>query len=449
MTGLLLAGLVALAPLHGLAQTANPPGATGAPPLVTADKHVVCRGDTLWDIARRSPAAAGDWRTLQQRNGVAVPELLQPGKVLTLSQAAESERKKLKSSGVNEATAIAASVVELTGTAWITRGKAAQQPLAAGMPVQANDLLVTDRGTFLSLGLADGSRIVMPSSSAVRVVAADGCLTRLELLKGRLESHVEKQNGRQFEVRTRTAGLGVRGTHFRARDEDGVIVAEVIEGGVQVVQVGPVAQTGDEPHSVLLQAGQGVLLSTSAALAPEPLLPPPQWATGPDGTTLRIEPVTGATGYRLQLARDERFFQLVLEARNKAPEFTLPGGLEAAFYYIRVTAFDALQIEGLPGERAIYLAPNGETRSTSSALMADGRVDVRWPAQRGLRYSFELSRATDFDPVLVQEASVFDGVTVGPFSVPGTYYWRSRAVEDAGKAATTGFQGSFDIPPAR
>jgi len=425
----LMAGLVVLATLHAQAQPAS---------SRSADSYVVQPGDTLWGIAiRQNPAAAGDWRTLQQRNGVDVPELLQPGKVLTLSQIAEARRKKpvapTKATGT-------ASVVELTGVAWITRGTEAQQPLAAGMVVQANDVLVTDRGTFLSLGLADGSRVVMPSSSAVRVLAADGLSTRLELLGGRLESHVEKQNGRRFEILTRTAGLGVRGTHFRASDENGVTVAEVIEGGVQVIQ------TRGKRQSVLLQAGQGTLLSATASLMPEPLLSPPQWAANLEGTAVLVSPVAGATGYRLQIARDERFLQLVMEERNEAPAFPLPTGLEAAFYYARVTAFSAHQIEGLPGERVIYLGSNSEPRSVSSMQMADGRVDIRWPAQLGRHHRFELSRAKNFDPVLASETPVFDGVTVGPFNVTGTYYWRSRAIEAAGTAESAVFQGSFDIP---
>jgi ferric-dicitrate binding protein FerR (iron transport regulator) len=78
---------------------------------------------------------------------------------------------------------------------------------------------VTDRSAFLSLALGDGSQVVMPSNSAVPVLTIDGRSSRFELLQGEIESHVEKQNGRRFEVRTRSASLGVRGTHFRVRDE--------------------------------------------------------------------------------------------------------------------------------------------------------------------------------------------------------------------------------------
>jgi len=431
-TRVLMAGLVALVPLHASGQAKTAPN---------ADRYMVQPGDTLWGIANKNEATNGDWRTLQQRNGVGVPELLLPGKVLSLSQIAAQARRK--NPAVTGGATAAANVVELTGVAWITRATGAQQRLEAGMAVQAGDMLVTDSGTFLSLRLADGSRVVMPSSSAIRVLAANGLVTRLELLSGRLESHVEKQHGKQFEIRTRTAGLGVRGTHFRARDEDGVVVAEVVEGAVLVTQ------DGDKAETVLMKAGQGIELSATGLLVPEPLLPPPQWAVNSKKSVLRVVPVAGATGYRLQIARDERFLQLVMEARSEAPEFPLPCGLEAAFYYARVTAFNHRQIEGLPGEHPIYLAPDSKPPTPSFVLMADGQVDIRWPAERGRRYTFELSRTGNFDPVLVNEKSVFDSATVGPFSIPGTYYWRSRAVDDVGTAASTRFQGSFDIPATR
>ena len=66
----------------------------------------------------------------------------------------------------------------------------------------------------------------------MRLLAADGRKTRLELVDGRLESYVEKQKARAFEVRTRTFALGVKGTHFRARADGDAATLEVLDGEV-------------------------------------------------------------------------------------------------------------------------------------------------------------------------------------------------------------------------
>ena len=77
--------------------------------------------------------------------------------------------------------------------------------------MEPGDLLSTGRDGLLTVGFADGSRVVMPSSSSARLIEAHGRHTRMELLNGRIESYVEKQREREFEIRTRTFALGVKG----------------------------------------------------------------------------------------------------------------------------------------------------------------------------------------------------------------------------------------------
>jgi hypothetical protein len=158
----------------------------------TGETHVVRPGETLWSISRQHLGAPLKWPQIQGDNAVPEPTKLQPGQVLQVGQR---------------------QVAELSGTAWITRGVQARQALAVGASVATGDTLETERNTFLSLRLSDGSRVVVPSSSMVRVLSSNARLTRLELLQGRVESYVQKQDGRTFEVQTRTGKLGVRGTH--------------------------------------------------------------------------------------------------------------------------------------------------------------------------------------------------------------------------------------------
>ena len=380
--------------------------------------HVVRPGETLWDISRQHMSTPLRWPELQRGNAVPVPEHLQPGHVLLLG-----------------GSPAVAAVVELAGNAWLKRGNAAPRALAQGAAVRANDVVVTDRGAFLSLGLGDGSRLVMPSSSAVQVMVANGRVTRLQLLDGRVEAHVEKQRGREFEIRNRTAGLAVRGTHFRARNEEGVISAEVIEGEVAV-------SSADRP-ALLLGAASGTLLEGPGALQAQPLLPPPQNAPQ-GGAQAVVVPVTGAVGYRMQLARDDRFLQLAYEERSQQGEFALPKDLQAGFYHLRLTAFDARQLEGMPGDSIVYIGVGAAQAGVRR--MDDGRYEISWPARPGQRYAFELARTPAFAPALVSEPALYGGgALVGPLDMPGRYHWRSREITTSGGEAMV-FEGSFDVP---
>ena len=118
------------------------------------------------------------WPELQRGNDVPVPKHLRPGRVLTLGNLT--------------------AVLDVSGDVLFSRGAGALRPLAVGTTLEPGDMVVTGRDGFLAIGFADGSKTVIPSSSTVRLLAAHGRSTRLELLDGRLESYVEKQKAREL-----------------------------------------------------------------------------------------------------------------------------------------------------------------------------------------------------------------------------------------------------------
>lgn len=415
-----------------------------SPCMSLAQTHVVRPGDTLWGVAKDKLEEPRRWVELQQRNGVDVPRLLQPGKVLDLG-----------------ATTQGAVVAELEGSAWLKR-RNLQQALTVGTVVQPGDVLATQENAFVQLNLADGSRVVLPSGSALRIDSLDGKTIRLHLLEGRVESHVQKQTGqRAFEVRTRSVGLGVRGTHFRVRDEAGVVASEVLEG--EVVAISDAVQGGSgAARQAVLFAGKGATLEGVDSFSVKALLPAPQLLPrtpgNVDSRALLLTPMPLATGYRLQLARDERFLSLVHEQRSTQPQFTLPPQVDDDLYHVRFTAFDQYGLEGVPGDSLISIAPAPQPLvSATVQRLPDGRYEVRWPGTAGSRYRFMLSRQPDFALRLAEDPSVQgSGMVLGPLALPGRYYWRSEEVT----AVPTGngvpgipvpaqrvFGGSFDVPP--
>lgn len=406
-----------------LALTALSGGAPGA-----QETHVVRPGDTLWGISGGHYGRPTRWPELQQRNGVAEPRHLQPGTVLYFSDG--------RLLGADEAMVLA-----VAGEASLRRAGNADRSVARGDAVRAGDVLATAPGGFVTLGLQDGGRSVIPPASEIVIEQVNPAGVRFRLLQGSIESQVRKQrDGQTFEIRTRSVVLGVRGTRFRVSDRAGQVTGEVTEGQVAVRK-----EAGVSP--LLLQARQGVVVAGDAALEARPLLPAPHFSeatlSGAPATIAQVDAVAGAQGYRWRVAQDELFLAPVAEFSSVAPTLPLPAGLESGFYHLRVAALDAAQLEGMPAEQPVYLPePQGGVRR-----MSDGRVEIRWAASSARHYRLELARDPDFSTRVSDLPGLqATGVVIGPFAVGGRYYWRvSEAVEEA-RYGRPFAGGSFDAP---
>jgi len=412
--------LAALALALGLAAPGGLPFAQPA--------HVVKPGETLWGIAGERYGRPARWPEVQQRNGVGEPRRLRPGTVLYFADG--------RVLGDDEAMVLA-----VTGKASRRRSGQAEEALVPGVPVRAGDVVATEAGAFLTLGLQDGSRSVIPAGSAVELERLGRGGVRLRLLRGEIESQVQRQRpGQDFEIRTRSVVLGVRGTHFRVRDREGRATGEVIDGQVAV--------RPDGAAPLLLGAGQGMVLDGAPGRAEaRPLLPAPRFTDASPSpaapATAAVGEVAGARGYHWRIAQDEDFLAPVVEFASVDPALPLPAGLDAGFYHLRVAAVDADRLEGLPGERLFYMPPpQGGMR-----WLPDGRVEIRWAASSARHYRLELSRDPDFAADVTDLKGLqATGAVVGPFAVGGRYHWRVSETSDGEHYGRPFAGGGFDAP---
>jgi len=393
------------------------------------DPHVVRPGETLWGIAGERLDAPLRWPEIQQRNKLGPPRQLQPGTVLTFADG------QLQ-------VANDAAVLGIQGSAWRQREAQEIEPLAPGMLLRAGDVLHTDHDAFVTLSMPDGSKSVLPSNSTLELLSVGPLAIRLKLIKGRIESQVQKlKAGHRFEIRARSVNVGVRGTHFRVRDEDGLLVGEVLAGKVAVRSMNPQGLGLD------LHAGQGAVLAVSGTddgthrlrQRPQALLPGPRLLAPVTRTrTLSVQAITGATEYRAQFARDPDFLQLAYELRESAPQFAVPDRIAGGLYHLRLTAFDADGVEGKPGDEVVYLPDPAEV---TVHIAQDGRVELRWHGLAGGRMRVQIAKDEDLAQPLVDETT-FEGagVRVGPLPRPGRYHWRVSNSE--------GFvtSGNFELP---
>jgi len=387
-----------------------------------ASSYLVRPGDTLWGLARKYMDTAHRWPELQRINAVPVPERLRVGQVLNLGGLA--------------------AVLHVSGSVLLQRASGLEQPLAAGTTLAEGDLLTTGRDGFVTVGFADGSRVVLPSSSSARLIEAHGQRTQLELLNGRAESYVEKQKEREFEIRTRSYALGVKGTHFRVRSEGAEQTLEVLEGKVQATEL-------SGGRSTDVSALQGMPLSV-AGTGPEvrSLLPPPAQRTETDRNTVAAQPVAGAAAYHLQLATDPGFLRLAAESRAQTPRFVLADSLATGFYHTRVSALDAQGIEGQASEGVTFMAPAQAPMASEVHALGNGRWEIRWTTRAGRSHTFALAKTPDFaSPVVVESGTFTSGVTVGPLDGPARYYWRCREQAEGESSLPTEWGGSFETTP--
>ncbi|MEJ7686977.1 MAG: FecR domain-containing protein [Variovorax sp.] len=379
-------------------------------------------GDTLWDISSRYMDNPNRWPQIQRDNAVPAPKRLQPGQVLSLGSMA--------------------ALLAAAGDVAVHRKDIVQRPVGAGFALVPGDVIVTGRDGFVTVGFGDGSRVVVPSSSAFRLLVAHGRSTRLELLDGRLESYVEKQKERDFQIRTRTFALGVKGTHFRARSEAGVATLEVLEGEVLATEI------GGSKRSIATRSGEAALLTEGAGGGVKALLPAPEQHFVEKRDAVAAAPVQGALSYQLQVARDPGFLQLLAEARADDPQFQLPNDLAPGFYHTRLSAFDAQRVEGMAGAGLVFASNGPSPEESKVQRIDDGTYEIRWTPQPGESHTFELARTADFAaPLVIETGSYPNGVTVGPLDAPARYYWRCRVKTEGEPSLQPFLGGSFEAPP--
>lgn len=344
---LLLACTLLSAPAHS-----QPAGALGDDFI-----YRVRQGDTLINLATQYTRNQANWAQLQTLNKVVTPELLPIGLELRIPLSMIPVR------------AAPARVVHVSGQANIG-GKSLQ----TGASVDEGSTVVTSPNGFVTLELADGSKLTLPADGAVelkRLRQFEGtALTDsvIQVQRGSVESTVAPtgQGVGRFEVRTPVAVTGVRGTRFRVQSGAGGVHSEVLEGSVRLQAHAP----GSAPAKpVAVARGFGAAVSNDGSvsgvreLLAAPQLGAPQRAGG-GGWTTAFAPVAGAQGYLVRVSRDADGALPVSSTRFPTNDirFTAPG---PGTYYVSVRAVDDL---GLSGQDAVATFEGANQLMTSFGL---------------------------------------------------------------------------------
>ncbi|OPL11715.1 MAG: hypothetical protein AVO39_05210 [delta proteobacterium MLS_D] len=131
------------------------------------------------------------------------------------------------------------SVTAITGLVEIVGEFHGEKDVRLGDKIYRGDFLHTTKFSRLQITFIDGSIIRMASDSRLRVteyLVDTSCRRgKLDLLSGKIKSAIAALSpGDTFDVRTPSAGFGVRGTSFYAYFSDGISGGATEEGTVHV-----------------------------------------------------------------------------------------------------------------------------------------------------------------------------------------------------------------------
>ncbi|MEP6791426.1 MAG: FecR family protein, partial [Ramlibacter sp.] len=255
--------------------------------------------------------------------------------------------------------------------------------------------LETGPNSSAVIELGDGSRVKLLPRTLAEVIAnrdyamRDASASRstnwfsgaMRLAQGALETAAATIANRAFplEIKTPTSTIGVRGTQFRVAYEDPATRSartEVIEGKVQ-------ADNTEQKTNTEVPAGKGALVNPAQReIAVVNLLPAPDLSAAPAEVlkplgSWPLPSLAGASGYRVQVASDDRFEKIVRDLKLSGVAAVELGSLDIASWYVRVRGTDAQGIEGFDAVKQV--AVKARLRVTDSSMrLENGRTVLRF-----------------------------------------------------------------------
>ncbi len=391
-----------------------------------ADERIAYRvkpGDTLIGLSRTYFRKADDWREVQRINRIANPNRLRIASTMAIPV------RLLRS------TPVELRVDSFTGPVRV-EGSGAPKGASVGLVVDEGSTVRTGPRGFVTLAATGGDTVSLPSQTAVRLVRARRYLIndRLDVLfalaNGRATfSPTPKRDGDRWRVRTPVAVTAVRGTIFRIFHD-----ADEITSGTEVVE-GTVELAGGET-SRPLEEGFGNVAKPSGLLPPEQLLPAPtivdpgRVQTDTE-VTFAIAPVSGASGYRVQVARDAGFLDVVAQDVTDRPEASFED-IGNGTYFVRSMAIAESGLEGFAEAYSFRRQRVGVVASVEESPLGNGfKFAWRPQGEDTALYDFKLWREDREDRPLVAELGMHQRELVLTDLPPGTYFWQVTALRIA------------------
>ncbi len=243
--------------------------------------------------------------------------------------------------------------------------------LAVGAKLSQGQQIKTGANSSAVIELADQSRVKLLPGSVAELVRNGSYAARgsekaisntwysgvLRLVQGQVEVLATKrQRLEDLKILMPTSVVGVRGTVFRVGLMDkNRSKTEVVEGAVS-------AENTTQNSSATVSAGFGVVIDpTAKELKPAALLPAPDLSALPSElkrptVSASFPALAGAVSYRIQIAKDAAFNEIVADLPSPTPSVSFNGLADGA-WHLRARGVDAQGLEGADRATRLSLLP--------------------------------------------------------------------------------------------
>ncbi len=409
--------------------------AWGEAPLPGPDDVIieVHTGDTLGDLAREQMDVPSRWRDVANYNLLPDPNLIEPGQQLRVKRAwLKSQPGSLK-------------VEAVTGDA-TANGKA----LKAGDLIPAGARVLTTQGGALRLRMPDTSLVNMLEQTELKVEKleqrADGVLSSLlRVVTGQIDAFKAKHalGMADLSVAGRNATIGIRGTHFRVRQDGVVTFTEVEEGTVAF----DATQT---PVVLALNAREGSVANGRDAAQVIPLLSEPVYPELPAVfDTPYIEwmmgELEGAQRYVGELSQNEEFSAQLVSVRSDGKTIRL-NELPNGRYWLKLRAVDSHGLQGMEGKIGFEVNVPPRQFAMTKVYVSGKQLQLRWVGRKqSVSYQVQVAPSQNFQHLLLDAKTAENWIDM-PRPQSGRYFLRVRQIFAGGQVGAWDVPMMFDAP---
>lgn len=401
--------------------------------------YEVKSGDTLSKLSHDLLAQSARWKDVAAYNKLKDPNRISPKQVLRI------KRSWLKSPPVSAPTSGVLKVEGVSGAATLDG-----RPLNLGDEVPVGAKLATPPDAALSLRLPDGSLINLMENSQVEVEkldvqAGERFASLFRLVAGQIEAFKRKypEGQANMSIRAKTATIGVRGTHFRMRQEDQNAYAEIEEG---LVGLGAT----NTPTVLVLAGGYGAVSDGVQAVEAIPLLPAPTFPKLPSVFDMpfvewTMPELSGSIGFIGELARNETFSNRLVTVRGDGRKIRL-NELPNGEYWLKLRAVDKHGLQGMEGKVAFKVnAPVRKFPMTKTYISGE-TLQLRWVGRKeNASYQVQVADNLQFQRNLL-DVNTDRNVIEIPRPKSGRYFMRVRQMYGAGQSVEWDVPSMFEAP---
>lgn len=395
--------------------------------------YEVKSGDTLGKLANELLDHSKRWKDVAKYNQLSDANRIEPGQHLRI------QLPWLKARGGR------LKIEALTGEA-----TAGGRLLQVGDEVAQGATLKTAMASALRLRMPDGSLLNMMEGAEVEVEKlenkqGDAFTSLFRLVTGQVEAFKKKypEGTADMAIRAKTATLGVRGTHFRMREEGGRTYAEIEQGLVSY-------DAQKTPVMLALAGGQGSVADGEHAAEVIDLLPPPTFPALPaafDTPYIQwmMPELEGATGFFGELARDEEFSDHLMSVRVKKRKVSLTD-LPNGRYWLRLRAVDSHGLQGREAKVSFSVSVPPRKFAMTKVYITGNGLQLRWVGRKeGGGYQVQIADNQQFNTPML-DVKTSDNLVEIARPRSGQYFMRVRQVFNGGVTDAWDVPMMFEAP---